>query len=402
VLYSAQIVKPSLKLRAYAYALDIDRGRRDLLLDHADRFVAALAGNTNIELVAGAIVDQSRSGKEAKFLCHSVDDVLRRQFGSPYRARAVIFASLWDTCAELIGNQSATPAPQPHILEPQNEQISRHSAHRPKILLIFGDPELRELLAETIRKFPSEVTPAADGFEALTEMNRIDFDVIVCEFFLPTLDGDALYAESKPHIRGRFIFLTGQSTKPDPRISSFRQETNAPLVTLPCSAATLTAAISTCLGRRSAARENNIRSGFDSAKRAVTADQLCNCIAAKVVSDLQAMTDLLFGDETGLTNLWEEICVQRQGEESVAWEVYEQTTNALIEAHLEDLPEHDLKAIWLETDHGIDWQIEKGGEPSLSEHSIVEYIAVDYIYARADKFSNARIVEFLSAQESAE
>ena len=112
------------------------------------------------------------------------------------------------------------------------------------------------------------------------------------------------------------------------------------------------------------------------------------------------VTELLFGEETGLINLWEEICAQRQGEESVAWDVYEQTVDALIEAHLEDLSESARRVIWLSTDKGLNRQygdeFEEGVEPPVSERDIVENIAEHYVYSRAAHFSNNRIDTFLN------
>jgi hypothetical protein len=129
--------------------------------------------------------------------------------------------------------------------------------------------------------------------------------------------------------------------------------------------------------------------------------QLCEALATKVMADLQNMDELGFGEDTGLANLWEEICVQRQRGESEVWDAYEETVRLLLEAHVEDLSDLERGAIWLETDQGFDWQCgdecEQGFEPPISERDIVEYIAGRYVYRTADEFSNDRIAAFLSS-----
>jgi hypothetical protein len=254
-------MKPSVKLRAYAYALNINRARRDLLFSQADELVTVFAENSDIEVLARAIVDRSNSAAEAKLICHGVDEVLRRQFGSPYRARAMIFMLLSGRCAEIVA-------------------ATRHR-----------------------RSIPED------------ESGRV------------------------------------AATEP-------------------------------------------------------SADQLCDSLVTKVVLDLQEITDLPFGEESGLINLWEEICVQRQGDESEAWFVYEETVRVLTEAHLEDLSASDHKTIWLETDQGIDWKCEeeseKGFDAPVSLTDIAAYIAGQYVYRRADTFSNSRIASFLRSSNTAE
>jgi hypothetical protein len=139
---------------------------------------------------------------------------------------------------------------------------------------------------------------------------------------------------------------------------------------------------------------------IDSPKK--DAQQICEDITLKVVADLQEITDLGFGDETGLANVWEEICVQRQSEESAAWYAYDETVRVLVEAHLENLAALDRDAIWLETEQGFDWQLQDDVEevdPPLSIRDIVDYIAANHVYPRADDFSNDRITAFLDSRE---
>lgn len=55
-------------------------------------------------------------------------------------------------------------------------------------------------------------------------------------------------------------------------------------------------------------------------------------ISIGVINQLKLMNDdcLLSGDDSGLKNVWEEICVQLQGDESIYWGVYEGVIRNLI------------------------------------------------------------------------
>ncbi|MBS3948993.1 MAG: hypothetical protein KGZ57_11990 [Dethiobacter sp.] len=44
------------------------------------------------------------------------------------------------------------------------------------------------------------------------------------------------------------------------------------------------------------------------------AESACEIIAKKVIRKLQQLKDMLSGDDTPLKNVWDEICVQVQGE----------------------------------------------------------------------------------------
>ena len=59
------------------------------------------------------------------------------------------------------------------------------------------------------------------------------------------------------------------------------------------------------------------------------AESVCQHVSDKTIRALQGMTDanmLLSGDDSGLINVWEEICVQLQNEESFYWDTYVEIT----------------------------------------------------------------------------
>lgn len=81
----------------------------------------------------------------------------------------------------------------------------------------------------------------------------------------------------------------------------------------------------------------------------------CRRIAGKALRDLQRTTKgMQSGDDSGLANLWDEVCVQVQGEESAMWEIYLDTMSRMIEKQVDTLIVELRKAIWLQTDNGFD------------------------------------------------
>ncbi len=68
-------------------------------------------------------------------------------------------------------------------------------------------------------------------------------------------------------------------------------------------------------------------------------------IAKKVVRDLKTLKDkdfLLSGDDSGLENVWDEICVQMQGEQSFHWSIYEDLIEKVV---YEEMKKHDYPII---------------------------------------------------------
>lgn len=59
----------------------------------------------------------------------------------------------------------------------------------------------------------------------------------------------------------------------------------------------------------------------------------------------------------GLTNAWEETCVQIQGNHSFYWDAFEETVGQYVELELEGLAPHEVDAIWLQTPNGESWDV---------------------------------------------
>lgn len=90
---------------------------------------------------------------------------------------------------------------------------------------------------------------------------------------------------------------------------------------------------------------------------AAWADRLSNQIIRKVMNDLRKInySGMLSGDDSGLKNVWDEICVQVQDEESFYWDSYEETIEDLIAEEVKLLDPDELLALWCVTEQGWDY-----------------------------------------------
>jgi hypothetical protein len=131
------------------------------------------------------------------------------------------------------------------------------------------------------------------------------------------------------------------------------------------------------------------------------ADGKCKKISRKVVRGLQKITeDMQSGDDTPLKNIWDEICVQVQGEESVMWEAYLNTIRSFIQAEVKKLDARTKQAIWLQTNEGLDWAIDNEEQETVSffEDDIIDNILQDYVLSEAADWTNKRIEKYLERE----
>jgi len=125
--------------------------------------------------------------------------------------------------------------------------------------------------------------------------------------------------------------------------------------------------------------------------------ELCQSITRKIIHFLQGMKDTMSADDSGLVNLWDEICVQIQHEESYFWDLYDDEVRGIILKYVSNLAEHEKALIWLfiedsnyevtEDDNIADYE--------YVEEDIVEYIKNSYVYSEASNLTNRRIIQYL-------
>src|SRR5262245_17782809 len=126
----------------------------------------------------------------------------------------------------------------------------------------------------------------------------------------------------------------------------------------------------------------------------------CERICRGVIHALQRMTDgMQSGDDTPLKNIWDEVCVQVQLQQSFFWDLYLDTIRLVIRPAVQTLDVSRKQAIWLQTSYGIDWVIENDGPevPPFCEDDIDDYILNDFVLSKAADWRNKRIEEYLES-----
>ncbi len=139
---------------------------------------------------------------------------------------------------------------------------------------------------------------------------------------------------------------------------------------------------------------------------AAWAKQLSDKLLKESISALEQMdsSEMLSGDDSGLKNVWEEICVQVQDEQSFFWDTYVETMKSLLSGYVELLDQDARLALWSVTDEGWAYiyvhHAEDGGveDVPVVEDEIVAKLK-DELLSAAASFSNQRITKFLQRHE---
>lgn len=128
-------------------------------------------------------------------------------------------------------------------------ELERAPTVRPAHLLIVeADQANRTVMTKLFSKLGHRVTAVSDGFEAFDLVQRTRVDCIVCELHLPSVGGRTLFeqiAELIPPLSRRFVFATGDFTRPSSR--DFLEHSGCPIVAKPYSVEELLAAVSRVL-----------------------------------------------------------------------------------------------------------------------------------------------------------
>jgi len=129
------------------------------------------------------------------------------------------------------------------------------------------------------------------------------------------------------------------------------------------------------------------------------AEHVCQRLTRRLIATLQKMSRvLLSGEDSGLRNSWDEICVEVQFEASFSWDAYDETVRRFAKAHVVKLLPHEREAIWLQTPASENWdgEVESQREPyPVLDDDIVEYLVSEYLYSEAGNWSNSRIRQYL-------
>lgn len=82
-----------------------------------------------------------------------------------------------------------------------------------RVLVVDDEASVAFFLARILR--PWDVTVASDGVVALKRIAEGGWDIILCDFSLPGMDGADLYATAGAEQRRRFLFMTGGAFTPE-------------------------------------------------------------------------------------------------------------------------------------------------------------------------------------------
>lgn len=109
---------------------------------------------------------------------------------------------------------------------------------------------------------------------------------------------------------------------------------------------------------------------------------------------------MLSGDDSSLRNIWDEICAQKQGEESFYWSAYQETINQILLYEVNQLDHASLLALWAQTDDGFDWLYDHHADDNGLEKvavdidTVVTYLNLHLLQEAADE-NNERVQRYL-------
>jgi PAS domain S-box-containing protein len=130
------------------------------------------------------------------------------------------------------------------------------------VLVVDDDPNVLAVLAEILTHYGARVEMAVSATEALERLGQRTFDVVVTDIRMPERDGVWLYEEIRrrvPILRGRVVFLTGDTLSPDTR--EFLRRVGAPSLAKPFQIGQVVQAIARVLQAEPGSGETEGRAG---------------------------------------------------------------------------------------------------------------------------------------------
>jgi CheY-like chemotaxis protein len=115
----------------------------------------------------------------------------------------------------------------------------------PTILIVEDEPSIASALTRLFTRDGYQTEVARNGQEALTACQRQAYTQILCDLWMPVLDGQGFYEalhRCQPQLCARVVFLTGDTLTP--AVQAFLAGTQVPLVHKPFTAERLRALLS--------------------------------------------------------------------------------------------------------------------------------------------------------------
>lgn len=119
-----------------------------------------------------------------------------------------------------------------------------------RLLVVEDDTSNRTVITKLFKKLGHQVTAVSNGFEAFELLQHQEVDCVICDLRMASLSGRTLFEQVEellPHLARRFVFVTGDYTRPSSR--EFLEQSGCPVVAKPYAAEQLLAAVSGVLRR---------------------------------------------------------------------------------------------------------------------------------------------------------
>jgi two-component system NtrC family sensor kinase len=124
--------------------------------------------------------------------------------------------------------------------------IDLHEGSGKKILVIDDEEILLEMLREELTRFGYGVDIACDGGTALQRLQKNNYDVMLCDWKMPGLNGRRIYEDLKTsELRRRVIFISGDVVNEQMR--QFLEQEKRPCLAKPFTFAEVRKAIQTVM-----------------------------------------------------------------------------------------------------------------------------------------------------------
>jgi hypothetical protein len=126
-------------------------------------------------------------------------------------------------------------------------------------------------------------------------------------------------------------------------------------------------------------------------------------VVKETIQELEDIDAELSGENSALSNFWEEFCVQVQDEHSVSWHAYEQSVQALVDGCVDQLERHELEAAWLQTPEGEEWSLEcvdERGRNPANVQDVERYITKERMISAANDYQSPNLREYLNRCDS--
>jgi two-component system NtrC family sensor kinase len=126
-----------------------------------------------------------------------------------------------------VANPAVMPAPAP-------EKFDAKEGASKKVLVIDDEEAVLQMIGEGLRRSSFDVDMASDGETALNLIRNNNYDVTLCDWKMPGLNGQQVYerlSTIKPNLRKRVIFVTGDVI--NERMRQFLETENRPCLSKP-------------------------------------------------------------------------------------------------------------------------------------------------------------------------